>query len=149
MDRELEQRWIKLPEIGIEYSENIMTVNGRILSLPDTDPETLTDYLEIGYETINEHLREMKRGYRYWRNPTSRRSILVGRLALMGKEDEIFTEEGLKVKDDADLDIKHLDPLFQVHWMAVDTSLSTPEISRNIIFRNRELNGTWLGMRRP
>jgi len=149
MDRELEKRWIKLPEIGIDYVDNVMTINGRILSIPDTSPETLSDYLDIGHETINEYLREIKQGYRFWRHPTNRRSILIGRLALTGREDEVFTEEGLHVRYDSDLDVIHLDTSLRTYWMAVDTSLSTPEVHRNLTFKDSERNGTWLGLRRP
>jgi len=149
MDRELEKRWIKLPTIEIDHDESIMTVNGKFLSLPDIAPDTLGDYLQIGHELIWEHFREMKQRYRYWGDSTSRPSILLGRLALTGKEEGVFTEEGLQVANDADIDVDDLEPIFRAHWMTVETALLKPEITRNIMLINHERNGTWLGMSRP
>ena len=149
MDKEFEKRWLKLPTIEIDHDESIMTVNGRFLSLPDISPDTLADYLEIGHELIWEHFREMKQRYRYWGDPTSHPSILLGRLALTGKEADIFTVDGLRTKDDADLGIDDLEPMFRAHWMTVEQALLKPEITRNIMLINHDRNGTWLGMSRP
>jgi len=149
MDRELEKRWIKLPTIEIDHDESIMTVNGKFLSLADIAPQTLSDYIEIGHNIIGEHFSRMKEEYRHWGDATSRPSILVGRLALMGREDVVFTEEGMHVKNDADIDLEDLDPVFRAHWMTIETSLYTPEINRNILLTNNDKSGTWLSMRRP
>lgn len=148
MDKELEKRWTVLPKVDIKSDESMLMVNSQFVSLPDITPEILSDYIEIGQRTIDAHLLEMRKRSRYWGESKTRPSILVGRLALSGHEDGVFTDEGLLVESETDLTMDVVKKEYKGYWNAIVESFYVPEVSRNISPNNPAHGGTWLGLRR-
>ena len=150
MDKELEKRWLKLPKVDVDRGEGVLTVDGEYIHLPDTTPEMVSDYIEIGHETIKDNLTEMKKMSRFWAPERSRPLILLGRLALSGEEDEVFDSEGLiSVRNTEDVAIEHVLPNYRDYWETVTESLYVPVVRYNVTLNYPRFNGTWLGMRRP
>lgn len=149
MDNELEKRWLKLPEVRVEHDESILKVNDRFLSLPDITPAVLSDYLEIGQKTIHTHLLEIRKRYQYWGDSKSRPLILIGRLALTGRQEEALSEVGLKCNHETDIAIDGLYPEYRGYWTAIEDTHYKPEVRLNMMLNNEALDGTWLDLRRP
>ena len=149
MDKELEKRWQQLPKVEVERSESMLVVNDRFVSLPDITPEVLSDYIEIGHDTIHSYLSEMRKSYRYWGEPKMRSSLLIGRLALSTNEETVFTPEGLQAKSEDDLVVDTVVQEYREYWSVITQSLYVPVVRRNVTLHNSNLDGTWLSIRRP
>lgn len=149
MDKELAKRWLKLPEVEIEYEDSVLMVNGKFVSLPDITSDMLSDYIEIGHQKINNHLQEMRKRDQFWGNSKVRPLVLVGRLALTSDRPEVFIEEGLHAQNEAAILLDQVNQAYHGYWKAVEKCLYTPLIRRNLILNDPKLDGTWLGLRRP
>ena len=145
MDRELQSRWIHLPKVEIE-DRWLMTVNGKILELPDVTPAMLTDYIEIAQYDIDESLRLQRTERRFQQNPVFQPSILLGRLALVGRQETVLNKEGLDISNERDLDGLHLQKMYRGLWLAVENKLYVPEMHVNLAPGQAAMGGTWLGL---
>lgn len=149
MDNELAKRWLKLPEVEVEYCENILLANKKIISIPDITPEMLSDYIEIGHQAINDHLLELRKRNRYLGEPRTRPLVLIGRLALADDESEVFTKDVLSMQNDANVTIDQVNQAYRGYWSVIEQSIYVPVVRRNMVFDAPQLNGAWLGLRRP
>lgn len=147
MENDLHKRWRTLPQVEVQFG-GILRVNQRHVSLPDISAQTLSDYIEIGKPQINAELRHTGRRERFCDGPTKPRTVLLGRLALEGRESWAFTNSGQYVDDTDDIRMEHLSDLYQGYWKVVEEAAYIPLIQRNFALGPR-LSGTWLGVKRP
>ena len=146
MDK-IESRWIKLPEVKIE--QRIMTVNGRIVNLADVSTEMFSDYIEIAKPLLDKELQIARNMRRHQPSLSVQPSILVGRLALIKDESEIFVENAKGIMNTEELEKESLEKPYQSYWSVIDRAFYTPEIHRRILSGNVGVAGTWLGLTRP
>jgi hypothetical protein len=134
-------------EIAIEH-QGVLTVNRKIVNLPDITPQILHDYIETGHEIIDAQLDEIEqvRRHLYRRNNVAP-SILLGRLAIAGKESDVFTEKGLRKRSE-ELNILDLERPFRGFWVTIESADYIPEVHKNIGLYNSKFGGTWLGLRK-
>lgn len=125
-----------------------MTVNKRIVEIPDTTGKNLHEYIDKGRESIDTQLDVIGNMRRYRGGSEINPHILVGRLALNGFEDRVLTMKGLEVSNDLDISEHHLLDDYKEFWHAIDHALYRPIVHRDILANYPSLNGIWLGLSR-
>ena len=148
MDKHSDDYWMRHPGIGMDSDRGILEVNGRIIDLSTIIPAILADYMALGEEAIDTQLYEMNKENIQLGDTFSRPSVLLGRMAVLGEERSVFTDEGLEVIEDDDITKHHLAPRYQDFWAQIEETRYTPEVQRNMFLYNSAIGGTWLGVRK-
>ena len=149
---EVEHRWLKLPKAKINNdTENcrILNVNDRIVELSDISPAILADYLEIARPLIDSELYQARALKRFTDASPLATTILIGRLATIRSEFDVFTIAAQKRTQSTLFGLDDISDEYKEYWKRVDRALYVPEVHRSILSDNDQLRGTWLGLRRP
>ena len=144
---DIEQRWLKLPDIDIERGR-ILTVNGKIVEIPDVSPRMLGDYIELGKGSIDSKLYVERKLRRNKDVPFINPAILVGRLAVVESESDLFTQEGRGVTSAEHIRKDDLVDDYHDFWDSIEAKLYKPVVYRNVLTNDINYAGTWLALRR-
>ena len=144
-------RWIRRPEVSFEFS-TIMLVNNKVLEVPDVPEGVIEDVLKASTNAISEQIESVYDRARQDTPQVIRPAMLIARLAINGREDDVLSEYGISRMESIDLhtNISVLGTMYVPYWKEVLKTGYIPEVHTNVLNGiSVDLGGTWLGVRRP
>ena len=144
-------RWIRRPEVSFEL-DTIMLVNNNVLEIPDIPEGVIEDVVNASKNAINSHIESEYERAKLVTARAIRPTILIARLAINGREDDVLSEYGLSRMESVNLhtNVSVLNKTYVPYWNEVLKTGYIPEVQTDVLNGiSVDLGGTWLGVRRP
>ena len=144
-------RWIRRPEVSFEL-DTIMLVNNNVLEIPDVPEGVIEDVVNASKNAINSHIESEYERAKLVTARAIRPTILIARLAINGREDDVLSEYGLSRMESVNLhtNVSVLNKTYVPYWNEVLKTGYIPAVQTDVLNGiSVDLGGTWLGVRRP